>query len=99
MIFTNSTSRIQIGDVAVSKAPPSQFSSWLESRGSEMFPRPAQLQKGEKALRIVDFLDNIVPKDEERTVADGGNTKLVVSYGPKKPLRADLNCAVGGEQH
>ena len=34
-----------------------------------MFLRPAQLQKGEK---------------EERTLADGGNTKLVVSYGPKK---------------
>ena len=50
-----------------------------------MFLRPAQLQTGEKALRIVDFVDNIVPKDEERTLADGGNTKLVVSYGPKKP--------------
>lgn len=50
-----------------------------------MFLRPAQLQKGEKALRIVDFIDNIVPKDEEWTIEDGGNTKLVISYGPKKP--------------
>ena len=50
-----------------------------------MFLRPAHLQTGEKALRIVDFVDNIVPKDEERTLADGGNTKLVVSYKPKKP--------------
>ena len=58
--------------------------SWLESRSSEMFLRPAQLQTGEKAQRIVDFVDNIVPKDEERTLADGGNTKLAVSYGPKK---------------
>ena len=33
-----------------------------------MFLRPAQLQKGEKALRYVDFLENIVPQDEERTV-------------------------------
>lgn len=50
-----------------------------------MFLKPAQLQKGEKALRIVDFLDNIVAKHEERTIADGGNTKLVVSYGLKRP--------------
>ena len=33
-----------------------------------MFLRPAQLQKGERDLRNVDFLDNIVPQDEERTV-------------------------------
>ncbi|CAH3039826.1 unnamed protein product [Pocillopora meandrina] len=39
-----------------------------------MFLRPAQLQKGEKALRNVDFLDNIVPQDEERTWVVG-NTR------------------------
>lgn len=48
-----------------------------------------KLQKGEKALRIVDFLDNIAPKDEERTIADGGNTKILVSYGPKKPTKLE----------
>lgn len=67
------------------QASPSRPSNaWLDSQASEMFLRPTQLQKGEKALRIVDFLNNIVPKDKERTIADGGNTKLVVSYGPKK---------------
>ena len=48
-----------------------------------MFLKPAQLQKGKKALRIVDFLDNIVPKHEERTIADGGNTKFVVPMALK----------------
>ncbi|KAL9975400.1 hypothetical protein ACROYT_G012558 [Oculina patagonica] len=52
---------------------------------SEMFLKPAQLPKGERILRIVDFVDNIVPRDDERTISDGGNTKLIVSYGPKKP--------------
>ena len=56
--------------------------SSLETRSSEMFLRPAQLPKGEKVLKIVDFIDN---RDDERTLSDGGNTKLVVSYGPKKP--------------
>lgn len=70
---------------AGSQPAPILSNSWLESRASEMFLRPAQPQTGEKALRIVDFVDNIVPKDEERTIVDGGNTKLVVSYGPKKP--------------
>ena len=56
--------------------------SSLETRSSEMFLRPAQLPKGEKVLKIVDFIDN---RDDERTLSDGGNTKLVVSYGPQKP--------------
>ena len=81
----NNPSRSQYGDFTVPQPLQSQSNAWLESRASEMFLRPAQLQKGEKALRIVDYIDNIVPKDEERTLADGGNTKLVVSYGPTKP--------------
>ena len=50
-----------------------------------MFLRPAQLPKGEKVLRIIDFVDNIIPREDERTISDGGHTKLIVSYGPKKP--------------
>ena len=64
-------------------SPPASAS--LESRASEMFLRPAQLPKGEKVLRIIDFIDTIIPREEERTISDGGNTKLIVSYGPKKP--------------
>ena len=63
-------------------SPPANAS--LESRASEMFLRPAQLPKGEKVLRIIDFIDTIIPREEERTISDGGNTKLIVSYGPKK---------------
>ena len=44
-------------------APPSN--STLESGASQMFLRPAQLPKGEKVLRIIDFLDNIVPREDE----------------------------------
>ena len=57
----------------------------MESRASEMFLRPAQLPKGEKVLRIIDFVDNIIPREDERTISDGGHTKLIVSYDPKKP--------------
>ena len=66
------------------QAPPPANAS-LESRASEMFLRPAQLPKGEKVLRIIDFIDTIIPREEERTISDGRNTKLIVSYGPKKP--------------
>lgn len=52
---------------------------------SEMFLKPAQLPKGERIFRIVDFVDNIVPREEEKTISDGGNTILIVSHGPKKP--------------
>ena len=56
-----------------------------------MFLRPAQLPKGEKVLQIVDYVDNIVPRDEEITISDGGNTKLVVCYGPKKPRLENIS--------
>ena len=62
-----------------------QAESWLEAETSEMFLKPAHLPKGEKVLRIIDFVDNIVPREDKRTLSDGGNTKLIVSYGPKKP--------------
>ena len=41
---------------------------------------PAQLTKGEKVLKIVDFIDNIVPRDDERTPSDGENTKIRSIY-------------------
>ena len=50
-----------------------------------MFLKPAQLAKGERVLRIVDFVDKIVTNTEDRTISDLGNTKLVISLGPKKP--------------
>jgi len=63
-----------------------QYNDWQHKLGtSGRFLKPAQLPKGEKILRIVDFGDNIVPREDERTISDGGNTKLIVSYGTKKP--------------
>ena len=67
------------------------------THSSEMFVCPAQLPKGEKVLKIVDFIDNIVPRDNERTLSDGGNTKLVISYGSKKAkIRRIIYTAMGG---
>ena len=34
---------------------------------------------------MVDFIANLVPNTEERTISEVGFTKLLVSYGPKKP--------------
>ena len=62
-----------------------QCYGWQHTVTSAMLLKPAQLPKGVRILRIVDFVDNIVPREEERTISDGGNTKLIVSYGPKKP--------------
>ena len=67
-----------------------QTNPWLETRTSEMFLKPGQLPKGEKVLRIIDFVDNIVPREDERTISHGGNTKLIVSYGPKRPKLEQL---------
>ena len=44
---------------------------------SRMFLKPA--------LRIIDFVDKIVSTIEDTTLSEIGATKLVVSYGPKKP--------------
>ena len=63
-----------------------QCNGWQRTVTSEMFLKLAQLPKGQRILRIiVDFVDNIVPREDERTISDGGNAKLIVSYGPKKP--------------
>ena len=43
------------------------------------------MEKGEKPLLIVDFVNNIVPQDEEETLGNQGTAKIVVTYGPKKP--------------
>ena len=71
-------------------------SNWMESslktRSSEMLLRPAQLPQDEKELKIVDSIYNIVPQDDERTLSDGGNTELMVSYG----IRTSIYAAMGG---
>ena len=52
---------------------------------TEMFLKPRAIPKGEKPLLIVDFVTHIVPQDEEETLGNQGNAKIVVTYGPKKP--------------
>lgn len=51
-----------------------------------MFLLLAQLPKGEKVLCIIDFVDNFIPHEDERTMSDGGHAKIIVSYSPKKNL-------------
>ena len=58
-----------------------------------MFLKPAQLAKGEKVLRIIDYVDKIVTSTEDRTITDLGSTKLVISSGPKKPKLESLSIA------
>lgn len=55
------------------------------SNNTEMFLKPAKMAKGEKPLLIIDFVNNIVPQDEEETLGNQGHAKIVVTYGPKKP--------------
>ena len=46
--------------------------TWLETRLSEMCLKPTQLPKDEKALpclRIIDRVDNIVPREDEKTTS------------------------------
>ena len=63
-------------------APPPQNPSMLSS---EMFLKPRRIPSGEKVLKIIDFADKIIPRDEERTLSAVGTAKIVVSYGPNKP--------------
>ena len=73
--------------------PDGPLSGPLARQESSMFLKPAQLAKGERVLRIVDFVDKIVTNTEDRTISDLGNTKLVISSGPKKPKLESLSIA------
>ena len=52
---------------------------------ANMFLAPASVPQGEKILRIVDFLKNIVPKESEQTLSNLGGSRLVISYGQQRP--------------
>ena len=64
--------------------PPSQEFD-ANASASEMFFKPRKIAKGNKPSLIVDFVTNIIPQDEEETLSNQGQAKIVVSYGPKKP--------------
>ena len=49
-----------------------------EDKEADMFLNPADIPKGEKVLRIVDFLATLVPTDDERTISDNGIFQLVI---------------------
>ena len=61
------------------------------SNATEMFLKPGKMPKGEKPLLIIDFVNNIVPQDEEETLGNQGHAKIVVTYGPKKPKLENIN--------
>ena len=56
-----------------------------------MFLKPGRMPEGEKPLLIIDFVNNIVPQDEEETLGNQGNAKIVVTYGPKKPKLENIS--------
>ena len=73
--------------------PDRALSTPQAEQESRMFLKPAQLTKGEQVLRIIDFVDKIVSTIKDRTLSDIGATKLVVSYGPKKPKLENVTIA------
>ena len=56
-----------------------------EDHHANMFLAPASVPQGEKILRIIDFLNNIVPKEPEQTLSNLGGSRLVISYGQQRP--------------
>jgi len=48
---------------------------------SLMFLKPVQDNKGERVLRIMDFIDKL----DEHTISEVGSTRLLVSFSSKKP--------------
>lgn len=60
---------------------------------SMMFLKPAHWAKGEDVLNIMDFIDNLFPNTDERTISEVGFTKLLVSYGPNKPGLESISLA------
>ena len=77
----------------VLRNPDGPLSGPLAVQESSMFLKPAQLAKGERVLRIVDFVDKIVTNSEDKAISDLGNTKLVISSGPKKPKLESISIA------
>jgi len=72
----------QFGQQASPDGPLSSPDAWQESL---MYLKPVQLAKGEHILRIADLINKLVPNTDERTISEVALTKLLVSYGPKKP--------------
>ena len=62
-------------------------------KSSEMFLRPSSLPNGEKILRIVDFVDSIMPRDDEHLLSSVGQAKITVSYGRKRPKLESVTLA------
>ena len=73
--------------------PDGPLAGPLAAQESAMYLKLAQLAKGEKVLRIVDFIDKIVSNTEDRTISDLGTTKLVISSWPKKPKIESVSIA------
>ena len=53
------------------------------ARTADMLLKPKKTS-GKTYLHIVDFVDNICQKDDERLLAEHGITRLMINYGPKK---------------
>ena len=63
-----------------------------------MFLKLTQLPKGERLLRIPDYVDKLVFHADEWTISEVGLSKPLVSYGPKS-LNSTFNIAMGDCKH
>jgi len=66
-------------------SPDGQLSSPEAWQELLMYLKPAQLAKSERILRIADLINKLVPNTDQQTISKVALTKLLVSYGPKKP--------------
>ena len=58
-----------------------------------MFLKPAQVNKGERVLCIIDFVGKLVPNSDDHTISEVGSTRLLVSFGSKKPKLESVSLA------
>ena len=58
-----------------------------------MFLKPAQVNKDERVLCIIDFVGKLVLNSDDITISEVGSTSLLVSFGSKKPKLESVSLA------
>ena len=62
---------------------------------ADVFLAPIETAGEIKALRIIDFVNDIIPHEDERMIGNdaGGSTRLLVKYGKRKPKLESVTVA------
>ena len=62
------------------------------NEAAERFLKPGGKERGKtEILKIIDFVNQIVQKEEEQILLDNGNNKLFLKGGPKKIKPEDIS--------